>query len=74
MLTDPEFSKTPNQAYFHANFWFLMLKRLLLGILIYGNFFSADVSQPEDYSESPNLASATKEQKIAANPMPQGLS
>ena len=29
---------------------------------------------PEDDSGSPNLASATKDQKIAANPMPQGLS
>ena len=29
---------------------------------------------PEDDSGSPNLASTTKDQKIAANPMPQGLS
>ena len=44
----------------------------LLGILIYANFFSADASQtPEDDSGSPNLASATKDQKIAANPCPR---
>ena len=41
----------------------------------YVNFFSADASQtPEDVCESPNLVSATKDQKIAAYPMPQGWS
>ena len=50
----------------------------LLGILIYANFFfcrrvSNSSKTPED-SGSPNLDSATKDHKIAANPMPQGLS
>ena len=35
---------------------------------------SNSLKTPEDDSWSPNLASATKDQKIAANPMPQDLS
>ena len=35
---------------------------------------SNSLKTPEDDSWSPNFASATKDQKIAANPMPQGLS
>ena len=51
----------------------------LLGILIYAKFFFLLtrlklLKSPEDDSRSPNLASATKDQKIPANPMPQGLS
>ena len=50
----------------------------LLGILIYANFFLLTrlklLKTPEDEGGSPNLASATKDQKIAANPIPQGLS
>ena len=63
-----------NQAYFYANFWFCTHTFSYW----YSNlrqFFSADTSQtPEDDSGSPNLASATKDNKIAANPMPLGLS
>ena len=50
----------------------------LLGILIYANIFLLTrlklLKTPEDDSGSPNLASATKDQKIDAYLMPQGLS
>ena len=55
---------------------FVFLRVLfLLGILIYANFFFLLtrlklLKTPEDDSGSPNLASATKDQKIAANPLP----
>ena len=74
-----EFSETLNQAYFLRKILVLYAYIFLLGILIYANFSSSDVSQtplktPEDDSGSPNLASATKDQQIPANSMPQGLS
>ena len=75
-----EFSETPNQAYFYVNFWLVLYVYIfLLGILIYASFFSADASQTSkkthgDGSRGPNLDSATKDQKITTNPMPQGLS
>ena len=37
-------------------------------------YFFFGLKTSEDDSGSPNLASATKDQKISANPMPQGLS
>ena len=47
----------------------------LLGILIYAIFFLLtrlnSLKTPDDDSGSPNLASATKDQKIAAKPMTQ---
>ena len=70
-----------NQGYFYANSWFCT--RLFSAYLPAGDsnlrhFFLLMVSNslktPEDDSGSPNLASATKDQKISANPMPQGLS
>ena len=59
---------------FTPTFGFVRLL-FLLGILIYAIFFccrrvSNSLKTPEDDSGSPNLASATKYQKIAANLMP----
>ena len=73
-----EFSETPNQAYFYANFWFCTHTFPAGDSNLRQVFFCWRVSNslktPEDDSGSPNLASATKDQKIAANPMPQGFS
>ena len=68
-----EFSETPNQAYFYANFWFCT-RTFPAGDSNLRQFFfcwrvSNSLKTPEDDSGSLNLASATKDQKIAANPM-----
>ena len=73
-----EFSETPNQAYFNASFWFCTRTFPAGDSNLRQNFFLLTrlklLKTPEDDSGSPNLASATKDQKIAANPMPKGLS
>ena len=43
-VTDSEFSETPNQAYFYANFWFCT-RTFPAGDSNLRHFFSADASQ-----------------------------
>ena len=72
-MPNSEFSETPNQAYFYANFWFCT-RTFPAGDSNLRQFFfywrvSNSLKTPEDDSGSQNLASATKDQKIAANPV-----
>ena len=79
-----EFSETPNQAYFYANVWFCTHNfpagdsNLRQFFFCWRSFFLFEtlnfLKTPEDDSGSPNLALVTKDQEIAANRMPQGLS
>ena len=72
-----EFFETLNQPYCYANFLFCTLTFPAGDSDLRQFFLLARIKllkTPEDNSESPNLASATKDQKIAANSMPQGLS
>ena len=73
-----EFLETPNQAYFYANFWFCTHTFPAWDSNLCQFFFCWRVSNslktPEDDSGSPNFASSTKDQKITANPLHQGLS
>ena len=77
-VTGSEFSETPNQAYFYANFWFCTCTFSFWGFLFTPIFFLLThlkhLKTPEEDRRSSNLASATKDQMISANPMPQGLS
>ena len=66
-----EFSETLTQAYFYANFWFCTRTFPAGDSNLRQYFFSNSLKTPEDDSGSPNLASTTKDQKIAANPCPR---
>ena len=70
LVLSSEFSETPNQADFDANFWFCTHTFPAGDSNLLQFFFCLRVSNslktPEDNSGSPNLASATKDQKIAA--------
>ena len=68
-----EFSETLSQACFYPNFWCCTMVHSSAGDSNISKKLSAEASQTED-SRSPNLAFPTKDQKIATNPMPQGLS
>ena len=71
-----EFSETPNPAYFYANFLFCTCT-FPAGDSKLHQFFLLSclklLKTPENDSRSPNLASATKDQKIATNPMPENV-